>query len=45
MAKILLEEFAKELKLTKAVANLRSDVHGDRSTRLFGGHKGFYEGQ
>ena len=38
MAKIVFEEFAKELQLIKVVA------YGDHSTGLFGGHKGFYDG-
>ena len=44
MTKFILEEFAMELKLMKVVA-IGSGRHGDRSTRLFGGHKGFYHGQ
>ena len=45
MAKFILEEFAKELKLMKVVAISRYGGHGDRLTRLFGGHRGFYDGQ
>ena len=45
MTKIVLEDFAKELKLIKVVAISRYGGHGDRSTRLFCSHKGFYEAQ
>ena len=45
MVKIVLEEFAKKLKLLKVVAISRLKGHVDRLTRLFGGIKGFYDGQ
>ena len=46
MAKIIFEEFAKELKLIKVDVIFRgSGGHGDCSTRLFCNHKGFYDSQ
>ena len=45
MGKFILEEFAKELKLMKVLLYLGNGGHGDRLTRLFSGHRGFYNGQ
>ena len=46
MTKFILEEFAKELKKKrKLLVYLGSGSHGDHLTRLFGRHRGFYNGQ
>ena len=45
MTKIISEEFAKESKLIKVIAISSSGGHGDRSKRIFGGHRGFYHSQ
>ena len=45
MAKIVLEKVVKELKLVKAFVTIGIGGRGDRSTKLFGGHKPCYVGQ
>ena len=44
MAKVLLEEVTKELKLVKLL-HLGFGGHNDRLTKLFGGDKRCYDGQ
>ena len=45
MAKTVWEKVVKELKLVKVVVPFRYRSHGDRSMKLFGGHKPCYNGQ
>ena len=45
MAKIALEKVVKKLKLVKVVVTFRFGGHGDRSTKLLGGHKACYDSQ
>ena len=45
MAKTVLEEVVKELKLVKVIVTSSIGGHGDQSTKLFGSQKPFYEGQ
>ena len=45
MANTVWEKVVKELKLVKVVVPFRYRSHGDRSMKLFGGHKPCYNGQ